>query len=205
MDAMARSALVSVGLPDPDRVLKGHAHELSGGMAQRVVIAIALLLDPKLLIGDEPTTALDVTLQRQILDLIRTRVIEDHRSMLLVTHDLGVVAQYCDRVVVMYAGKVVERGAVRTVLAEPAHPYTQALLRSVPRRGETIRALPGRVPDLASYPEGCPFADRCPSVMDRCRTSAPELSVLSEAGSDRRAVSCHLVEESKGHRATRTG
>jgi oligopeptide/dipeptide ABC transporter ATP-binding protein len=190
IDTMAHDALVSVGISAAERVLDGYAHELSGGMAQRVVIALALLLDPSLLIGDEPTTALDVTLQRQILDLIRTRVVEEQRSMLLVTHDLGVVAQYCDDVVVMYAGKVVERGEVKTVLREPEHPYTRALLDSVPRRGEPIKALAGRVPDLVDYPVGCPFANRCPLVIDRCRTEAPVVRPLEhDAG---QAVSCHL-------------
>jgi peptide/nickel transport system ATP-binding protein len=205
MDEMAHASLVSVGIPSPYRVLKGHAHELSGGMAQRVVIAISLVLDPALLIGDEPTTALDVTLQRQILDLIRVRVVNDGRSMLLVTHDLGVVAQYCDRVVVMYAGKVVEQGEVSSVLRDPAHPYTKALLDSVPRRGETIRALAGRVPDLTDYPVGCPFADRCPHTMDVCRTDAPVLSPVVGSSEQSRTASCHLTDGSLEHRVHSAG
>lgn len=195
IDSMAHDALVSVGILAAERVLDGYAHELSGGMAQRVVIALALLLDPSLLVGDEPTTALDVTLQRQILDLIRARVVDEQRSMLLVTHDLGVVAQYCDDVVVMYAGKVVERGEVKTVLRDPAHPYTRALLDSVPRRGEQIKALAGRVPDLVDYPKGCPFADRCPVVIDRCRTEAPVVQPLEQDAGQ--AVSCHLSHTSE--------
>lgn len=205
MDKIALAALVSVGIPSPERVLSGHGHELSGGMAQRVVIAIALVLDPMLLIGDEPTTALDVTLQRQILDLIRARVVDAGRSMLLVTHDLGVVAQYCDRVVVMYAGKVVEQGDVSSVLPDPAHPYTKALLDSVPRRGETIRALAGRVPDLTNYPVGCPFADRCPHTMDVCLTTAPKLSPVVGSVEHGRTASCHLTDGSLEHHAHRAG
>lgn len=197
MDELAESALVSVGISGPRRVLDGHAHELSGGMAQRVVIALALLLDPALVIGDEPTTALDVTLQRQILDMVRVRVLEAGRSMLLVTHDLGVVAQYCDRVVVMYAGKVIERGTVGDVLGAPAHPYTQALLGSVPRRGKPLEALAGRVPDLVDYPTGCPFAARCPVVHDRCLIEAPVLAATTVSGTGPRSVSCHLHDEGR--------
>lgn len=170
---IAREQLRHVGIPGVDRVLDGYAHELSGGMAQRVVIGMALSLDPRLVIADEPTTALDVTIQRQILDLIRELVLSEDRSMLLVTHDLGVVAQYCDAVVVMYAGKVVETGPVRDVFAAPAHPYTLALLESVPRRGELLRALTGRVPDLINYPTGCPYRFRCSLADARCEVEAP--------------------------------
>jgi peptide/nickel transport system ATP-binding protein len=131
--ALALRKLEETGIAGPEGVLRGYAHQLSGGMAQRVLIAMAMALDPRLLIADEPTSALDVTVQRQILDLIRTLLADTDRSMLLVTHDLGVVAQYCDAVVVMYAGKVVEQGAVRDVFRLPRHPYTAALLRAVPR------------------------------------------------------------------------
>lgn len=197
MNEFAESALVSVGISGPRRVLDGHAHELSGGMAQRVVIALALLLDPALVIGDEPTTALDVTLQRQILDMVRARVIEGGRSMLLVTHDVGVVAQYCDRVVVMYAGQVIERGTVTEVLGAPAHPYTQALLGSVPRRGKPLEALAGRVPDLVDYPPGCPFAARCPDVHERCHGENPGPRLLGDSLDGGRMVSCHLYDEER--------
>jgi oligopeptide/dipeptide ABC transporter ATP-binding protein len=185
---IAREQLRRVGIPGVDRVLDGHAHELSGGMAQRVVIGMALSLDPRLVIADEPTTALDVTIQRQILDLIRELVLSEDRSMLLVTHDLGVVAQYCDEVVVMYAGKVVETGPVRDVFATPAHPYTQALLESVPRRGELLRALTGRVPDLIDYPTGCPYRFRCALADDRCAEEAPVPEALPLA--PQRMASC---------------
>ena len=172
----AREMLDRVGIPDPDRILRGYAHELSGGMAQRLVIAIALSSDPKLLIADEPTTGLDLTIQRQILDMLGGLVAETRRSMLLVTHDLGVVAHYCSRVIVMYAGTVVEVGPVATVLKRPAHPYTQALLDAVPRRGEPLRSLPGSVPDAIDYPIGCAFYERCPLKSDaRCETERPPL------------------------------
>jgi peptide/nickel transport system ATP-binding protein len=168
--------LDDVGIPDPERILRGYAHELSGGMAQRVVIALALSLNPKLLIADEPTTGLDLTIQRQILDLLHQLVTVQGRSMLLVSHDLGVVAQYCSRVLVMYAGVIVESGPVREVLKTPAHPYTRALLAAVPRRGKSLRGLPGSVPDPIDYPVGCPFYDRCEFRADpRCATQAPPL------------------------------
>jgi oligopeptide/dipeptide ABC transporter ATP-binding protein len=180
--------LRSVGIPGPERVLNGFAHELSGGMAQRVVIALAFVLDPPLLITDEPTTALDVTVQRQVLDLVRDLVREHDRSMLLVTHDLGVVAQYCDHVVVMYAGKIVESGPVSRVLARPLMPYTLDLLEAVPRRGTKLRNLRGRVPDLIEYPPGCPYATRCRLAFDRCAEQPPD---LREVADDHR-VACHL-------------
>jgi oligopeptide/dipeptide ABC transporter ATP-binding protein len=190
---MAGEALTGVGISGPKRVLEGHAHELSGGMAQRVVIALATLLEPKLVIGDEPTTALDVTLQRQILDLLEERVASRGHAMLLVTHDLGVVAQYCHRVVVMYAGKVVEQGPVDAVFKDPAHPYTRALLQSIPRRGEQLVPLHGRVADLRNYPKGCPFEPRCSVAIDRCRTDPPELLPLG-IDSVERSASCHLTQ-----------
>jgi peptide/nickel transport system ATP-binding protein len=193
---LAVARLKSVRIPDPERVLRSHAHELSGGMAQRVIIAIAMLLDPPLLIADEPTTALDVTVQRQILDLIHSLVQERGISVLLVTHDLSVVAQYCDDVVVMYAGKVVERGRVADVFRSPAHPYTQALLQAVPRPGRALVGLSGRVPDLVNYPLGCPYAARCNYVFDRCWAEPPQPRLLMEA----REISCHLPQGANGTR-----
>lgn len=185
---IAREMLNRVGIPGVQRVLDGHAHELSGGMAQRVVIAMALSLDPDLVVADEPTTALDVTIQRQILDLVRDLVVNGGRSMLLVTHDLGVVSQYCDDVVVMYAGKVVETGPVSEVFRSPAHPYTLALLESVPRRGELLRPLTGRVPDLIDYPKGCPFRFRCELAADDCVETAPAPTSIETL--PLRSVSC---------------
>jgi oligopeptide/dipeptide ABC transporter ATP-binding protein len=185
---MALAMLKAVEIPGPERVLDGYAHELSGGMAQRVVIGIAMVLNPKLVIADEPTTALDVTVQSQILDLITELTSRGRRSMILVTHDLGVVAQYCQKVVIMYAGKVVETGPVAEVFRRPAHPYTEALLAAVPRPGEPLRVLRGTLPDLVDYPKGCPYNDRCTYVSEPWDRSAPDLRPISES----RMVSCHL-------------
>lgn len=184
----ALDALNAVGIQGPERVLDGYPHQLSGGMAQRVVIAIAMILDPELIVADEPTTGLDLTVQRQILDVIQGVVREGRRSMLLVTHDLGVVAQFCDRVVVMYAGTIVESGPVNEVLRSPVHPYTTALLAAIPRRGHELVHLSGRLPDLVDYPRGCPFADRCVHIFDRCREVAPEESVAAVG----HVYRCHL-------------
>jgi len=177
----ALQMLTDVGIPDPERVLRGHAHELSGGMAQRTVIALSMILGPRLVIADEPTTGLDVTVQRQILDLIRDLLEREHSAMLLVTHDLGVVAQYCHRVIVMYAGKVVESGPVTKVFKTPAHSYTKALLGAIPRPGVDLVTISGTVPDPINYPVGCPFYDRCPHRSDpRCETESPPLTEVSE-------------------------
>jgi len=184
---LAEAQLRSIGIAGPRRVLDGYPHELSGGMAQRVVIALALALGPELIIADEPTTALDVTVQRQILDLMRT-LVTGGRSMLLVTHDLGVVAQYCDYVLVMYAGRLVETGRVAEVFARPAHPYTLGLLQSIPDAENRLKGIPGSVPDLVNYPAGCPFSARCAFAFGRCATELPRLRVVAGG----RQVSCHL-------------
>jgi len=195
----ARKALIAVGIAGPDRVLNGYAHELSGGMAQRVVIAMAMLLDPSLVIADEPTTGLDLTVQRQILDLIRNLVREHNRSMVLVTHDLGVIAQYCDRVVVMYAGKVVEEGTVRDVMKSPAHPYTLALIRAIPQPGKPLVHLGGRLPSLIDYPPGCPFAARCADAFDPCLgTIPPRQRTLNGTAT----FSCHLKDGATAYHAS---
>ena len=188
--------LEAVGIVDSARVLNGYAHELSGGMAQRVGIAMSMLLNPSLIIADEPTTALDVTVQRQILDLIRNLVVSDPdnaKSMLLVTHDLGVVAQYCDRVVVLYAGKVVETGPVEEVFNNPTHPYTLALLQAVPQAGKPLVNLKGRLPNLIDYPKGCPFVARCKFARDICAEEMPAL--LPVEGHDTRRACWADVEE----------
>lgn len=200
---MATDMLDAVGIADPDRVLDGYAHELSGGMAQRTVIAMSLILDPHLVIADEPTTALDVTIQRQILELIRSLLQGTNRSMLLVTHDLGVVAQYCDDVVVMYAGKVVETGPVKQVFEYPAHPYTLALLEAIPRRGHDLVSLRGQVPDLIDYPQGCPYEARCRFRFDRCATEVPPLAPPDDPA-ERRLASCHLEAEAVTPRTARS-
>lgn len=188
---LAQARLSAVQMPAVERVLRGYAHELSGGMAQRVVIALAMLLDPELLIADEPTTALDVTVQREILETLRDLLARQTRSMLLVTHDLGVVAQYCDSVIVMYAGRVVERGPVKTVFRSPSHPYTQALLEAVPRPGRPVRQLRGSLPDPLHYPIGCPYAARCPLAADVCATTFPERRP-TKTGAE---VACHFPLE----------
>lgn len=176
----ALDMLDAVGIADPERVLRGYAHELSGGMAQRVVIALAMVLNPRLVVADEPTTGLDLTIQRQILDLIADLARTEGRSMLLVTHDIGVVAQYCSRVLVMYAGQVVEAGPVRQVLKQPAHPYTEALLAAVPRRGERLVGAQGTVPTLLELPPGCFYYDRCTYRSDsRCATETPRLREIT--------------------------
>ena len=160
----ALELLQMVGIPDPRRRLDAFPHELSGGMAQRVMIAMALACEPELLIADEPTTALDVTIQAQILDVIRTLQRETNTAMILITHDLGVVAEMCDRVAVMYAGEIVEEGDVAGLFADPKHPYTRGLIGSVPRLGEDreqLSVIPGQVPNLIDLPEACRFGPRC--------------------------------------------
>jgi oligopeptide/dipeptide ABC transporter ATP-binding protein len=153
-----------VGIPDPDRRLKAFPHEMSGGMAQRIMIAMALACEPELLIADEPTTALDVTIQAQILDLMRNLRDETGTAIILITHDLGVVAEMCDRVAVMYAGEIVEETDVVSLFREPLHPYTKGLIGSIPVVGavkEELAVIPGNVPNLIDLPKGCRFAPRC--------------------------------------------
>lgn len=170
--------LKMVGLPRAKELLKEYPHELSGGMRQRVMIAMAMSCNPKVLIADEPTTALDVTIQAQILDLMIKLNRETHTAIILITHDLGVVAQVCKRVVVMYAGKVVEEGNVKDIFNHPKHPYTEGLIRSIPglhSKKDTLYTIKGSVPRPGSIKKGCLFAPRCEYVMDKCRTDSPEL------------------------------
>lgn len=182
-----------VGLPDPEQRMRQYPHELSGGQCQRVMIAMALACEPSLLIADEPTTALDVTIQAQILDLmhaLRTRI---KTSIMLITHDMGVVAEMADRVAVMYAGQVVEYAGVHDLFAEPKHPYTQGLLASVPVLGrvqDELAVIPGIVPSLVNPPQGCRFASRCPQKFDRCDQPPPLLSQENN-----RQVRCWLYEK----------
>ncbi|MGF6175436.1 ABC transporter ATP-binding protein [Ensifer sp. 4252] len=175
----AVALLKSVGIPGPEEKAFAYPHQLSGGQAQRVMIAIALALKPKLLIADEPTTALDVTIQAQILDLLRDRCRRDGTSLLLVTHDLGVVARLADRVAVMYAGQIVEHGPVEAILRHPQHPYTRGLLNAAPHLGMSkssrLRDIPGTIPNLAESPPGCVFAPRCER---RVRLLVPECTEL---------------------------
>jgi len=171
--------LAQVGLSEPERRARAYPHELSGGMRQRVMIAMALACDPEVLIADEPTTALDVTVQAQILDLIASLKRVHQTSVLLITHDLGVVAECGQRVAVLYAGRVAEIASVASLFAAPRHPYTVGLLRALPsaRRAarEPLDVIPGTVPDLAARPAGCLFQDRCARVQDRCRSEVPPL------------------------------
>jgi oligopeptide/dipeptide ABC transporter ATP-binding protein len=158
-----------VGIPDPERRLKAFPHEMSGGMAQRIMIAMALACEPELLIADEPTTALDVTIQAQILDLMRKLRDETGTAIVFITHDLGVVAEMCDRVAVMYAGEIVEQAGVRTLFDDPRHPYTRGLIGSIPVPGdvkEALTVIPGNVPNLIDLPAGCRFAPRCASRLE---------------------------------------
>jgi oligopeptide/dipeptide ABC transporter ATP-binding protein len=174
--AEARAALERVRIPSPEDVLHYYPHQLSGGMRQRVLIAIAIACEPSLLIADEPTTALDVTIQAQIMDLLSDIRQELGSAMLLITHDLGLVAAHCDRVYVMYAGKIVEHADVHTLFRDPKHPYTRALLRStldVDRRVSDFRTIEGQPPSLVNPPPGCRFHPRCPEVFGRCREQEP--------------------------------
>ncbi|MBA2254199.1 MAG: ABC transporter ATP-binding protein [Chloroflexi bacterium] len=178
---VARSRAVDllrmVGIPDPKRRVDSYPHEMSGGMAQRVMIAMALACEPELLIADEPTTALDVTIQAQILDLMRVLQRETGTAIVLITHDLGVVAEMCDRVAVMYAGEIVEQTDVRTLFRAPKHPYTQGLIGSIPILGQLkdeLTTIPGNVPNLISLPNGCRFAERCIPRVDHGNVLAPE-------------------------------
>ncbi|HZD26882.1 MAG TPA: ABC transporter ATP-binding protein [Alphaproteobacteria bacterium] len=186
----AAALLARVQLPHPERQLDAYPHELSGGMRQRVLIAMALAGAPALLIADEPTTALDVTIQAQILKLIAELVETMNLAVMMITHDLGVVAKICRRVVVMYAGTVVEDAPVAALLAHPKHPYTQGLLAAIPHlegRSEALRGIPGSIPNFLAPPRGCRYYDRCPVRMDVCRTEKPQLG--GQDGGHR--VACH--------------
>ena len=177
------NALKLVGIPEPEMTLRNYPHELSGGMCQRVMIAMAMSCEPKLLIADEPTTALDVTIQAQILALMEDIRNRRNTGILLITHDLGVVAETCSRVIVMYAGNIVEEAPVKELFANPQHPYTEGLIDSVPRLGNRLHRLPsipGSVPDLSVMPEGCRFAPRCKYAQDSCKQKLPELQTVSE-------------------------
>ena len=171
--------LTRVGIPDPETRIKQYPHQFSGGMRQRVMIAIALSCNPRLIIADEPTTALDVTIQAQILDLMKALTTEFGVALIVITHNLGVVARYADRVNIMYAGKVIERGEAREIYANPRHPYTIGLLRSVPRldlpRKAKLVPIEGQPPDLINLPPGCAFRERCRWAIDKCATDTPEL------------------------------
>ena len=187
--------LAEVGIPEPDQRFDAYPHQMSGGMLQRVMIAIALSCEPRLLIADEPTTALDVTIQAQILDLLVSLQRKHGMALLLITHDLGVIAEVCDRVVVMYGGQIVETGTTEEILTRLQHPYTQGLLASLPGIGDRdvrLNPIPGTVPSAVDWPEGCRFRDRCSFAWERCAEFTPDLLPV-DGGSDRSAR-CWLVD-----------
>ena len=185
--------LRKVQIPSPEKRLKQYPHEFSGGMRQRIVIAISLLTDPNLIIADEPTTALDVTIQAEIMDLLLELCKTEQMGLLLITHDLAVVSQVTERIAVMYAGTIVELGRTEDIVNRPSHPYTQGLLGALPQqaaRSRRLNQIPGVMPGLARVPAGCPFSDRCPLVEAICRSERPPLQQKKNG----REVACHLVE-----------
>jgi peptide/nickel transport system ATP-binding protein len=191
--ARALEMLQLVGIPRPEQVLDEYPYQLSGGMRQRVMIAIALSCNPEILVADEPTTALDVTIQAQILELMKKLQDQMNMSIMLITHDLGVVAEMCDRVIVMYAGEVVEESLVVELFDNPKHPYTKGLLASLPdinEQKEYLSSIPGVVPAPGNMPAGCRFAERCPQAHERCKETPP--LVVTESGS---RVKCWLYEQ----------
>jgi peptide/nickel transport system ATP-binding protein len=187
--------LAAVKIPDPAKRVHDYPHQLSGGMRQRVLIAMALACRPLLLIADEPTTALDVTIQAEILDLLQEMKEQFHLALLLITHDLGVVAGHADRVAVMYAGRIVEEGPMRQIFRAPAHPYTRGLLASIPSgaAGQRLAGIDGTVPDLASLPPGCAFEPRCPERFGRCATAPPPAFSVEPS----HAARCYLYDDSR--------
>jgi peptide/nickel transport system ATP-binding protein len=203
--AAARSAalesLSRVHVPDPERCARSYPHELSGGLRQRALLAIAISLAPRVILADEPTSSLDATLAAQILDLLAELQRREGQAVLLVTHDLALVAERADRVAVMYAGKIVERASVAELFRAPRHPYTIALLRALPARtppGQRLASIPGAIPDAWHFPSGCRFRTRCPLATEKCKTWEPLLMPVSAAGSDPRGehlAACHYPEE----------
>jgi len=189
-EKLATVMLEKVGLPDPERMFKNYPHELSGGMAQRAMIAMALSMKPKLLIADEPTSSLDVTVQAQILDLMKKLVEEIGASVLYITHNLGVAAEICDKIAVMYTGNIVEFSDVLMMFEEPLHPYTQGLLNAIPKLGHDLYTIGGEVPDLVNPPTGCRFHPRCQEALDICSKAKPQLIEVKKG----HLVACHLLK-----------
>ena len=183
--------LREVYIPSPEERLSQYPHELSGGMRQRIIIAMALLLDPELIIADEPTTALDVTIQADIMELLLELCQSNKVGLILITHDLGVVSQMTERTLVMYAGKIIEAGRTREIINDPQHPYTQGLINALPQQtkpGMRLKQIPGNMPSLTAIPAGCPFSPRCEYVRDHCRTTRPETVQYAHV-----EVACHEV------------
>ncbi|GLC87475.1 ABC transporter ATP-binding protein [Lysinibacillus piscis] len=196
----AINLLRQVGIPRVETIIDEYPHQLSGGMRQRIMIAIAIACQPQLLIADEPTTALDVTVQAQILELLKKIQEQNNMSIILITHDLGVVAELCDEVIIMYAGKIVERTNVDKLFYDPQHPYTKLLMASIPRLDievDTLETIQGIVPSLKNMPKvGCRFMDRCPSAMPQCKTITPKLAEIT----DNHEVACLLFEASNSEK-----
>lgn len=191
-----------VGIPRAEGILQEYPHQLSGGMRQRVMIAMAMACNPKMLIADEPTTALDVTIQAQILTLMKELNKKTNTSIIFITHDLGVVAEVCERVIVMYAGQIVEQGDVRTILKNPQHPYTKGLLKSVPNlkaKKDRLYSIPGTVPAPGSVQKGCRFAARCTEVFGKCQEEIPELVKMEKDGHEVRCFLHTMEERGKEH------
>ena len=193
--ARALELMANVGIPSPEKRIEQYPFEFSGGMRQRIVIAIALANSPKLVIADEPTTALDVTIQAQVLELIDDLKTTSNSAIIMITHDLGVVAKLCDRIAIMYGGKIVEIGTDKEIFYEPKHPYTKGLLNCISNPEDDdekdLHPIPGSPPDLLNPPKGCPFVDRCESAMVLCRDHAPEVTTFS----DTHQCSCWLLDE----------
>ncbi len=184
--------LREVYIPAPEERLQQYPHELSGGMRQRIIIAMALLLDPQLIIADEPTTALDVTIQADIMELLLELCQSNKVSLILITHDLGVVSQMTERTLVMYAGRIIEAGKTREIINDPQHPYTQGLINALPqqtRPGERLQQIPGNMPGIASIPKGCAFNPRCQYAVELCRSTIPDIVNLGQV-----EVACHEVQ-----------
>ena len=186
--------MTKVGIPSPERRFRQYPHEFSGGMRQRIIIAIALSCNPKLIIADEPTTALDVTIQAQVLDLIKELTEASKTSVIMITHDLGVVASLCNKIIIMYGGKIVEAGNEREIFYDPKHPYTKGLLNSINNPDDDddtkLESIPGSPPDLLAPPAGCPFVDRCEHAMYVCRDKPPLTTQFSES----HTCSCWLYQ-----------
>jgi len=202
--AKARELLKAVRIPSPETRLRQYPHEMSGGMRQRIVGAIGIACEPRLLIADEPTTSLDLTIQAQYLNLLRELQREHGLALIFITHNLGIVAKMCDQLAVMYAGRLVESGSVSRVFNAPAHPYTKALLNSIPRmrdRNQRLTAIAGQPPDLAKLARGCAFAERCPQVFDRCRDEAPPAFQVG----DGQLARCWLSQDVGTQRAALAG
>lgn len=191
--------LREVYIPSPEERLEQYPHELSGGMRQRIIIAMALLLDPQLIIADEPTTALDVTIQADIMELLLELCQSNKVGLILITHDLGVVSQMTERILVMYAGKIIEAGRTREIINDPQHPYTQGLINALPQQtepGRPLKQIPGNMPSLTAIPNGCPFSPRCEFAVDHCRTTAPETVQYAHV-----EVACHEVSRLHAERS----